>query len=154
VHGDGKGNPSTKTNKKLKNQKASQQGIMYKNDTELNNALVYWAAVLRLSDWRIKGKLVRAWDLDYNKQGSCKWTLSRKEAHIKIMDTLDYDPDFIYPQDQEEVLVHELLHLHFAPFDKFDLDTLEGVAIEQAIQSIAAALIKVHREKSDGDGLV
>ena len=43
-------------------------------------------------------------------------------------------------------IVHELLHLHFAPFQESD-DTPKGVAQEQAINCISQAIIRGYTGK-------
>lgn len=57
-----------------------------------------------------------------------------------VLDPVDYPPDIITPYELEETLVHELLHLHFAPFMS-EHDTLERTLQEQAIDAIAKALV-------------
>jgi hypothetical protein len=48
----------------------------------------------------------------------------------------------------EKTLVHELLHLHFAPFAAPD-GTPEDTAQEQAIDLIAKALVAEHRKTQE-----
>lgn len=47
--------------------------------------------------------------------GECEWQLKTKIATIRILDPIDYPENLIIEQDMEKTLVHELLHLHFAP---------------------------------------
>jgi len=109
--------------------------------------LVEWKHRLRLQDWNIKVKVARGngLDLPCGVQGRCEWTLPRKEAFIRLMNPMDWDPDTCWPQDMEATLVHELLHLHFAPFDTFEVNTPEDTAIEQAIRAISDSLVQAKR---------
>lgn len=106
-----------------------------------------WQGILRLQDWRVFLRKTRARDMSNpDHQGECEWVLSRKEAYISLLDPVDYPPDAIEPQDEELTLVHELMHLHFAPFwtDKGE-DDPERIAMEQAIELTAQALVRLKR---------
>jgi hypothetical protein len=59
------------------------------------------------------------------------------------LDSVDYPLDCMVPQDMENALVHELLHLHFAPLE----DSSGNLFTEQAIESIAPGLITALRGK-------
>lgn len=101
-----------------------------------------WQAILKLQDWDIKLRLARYYDEP--NLGSCSWTLPKKMATIRIQEYNDYDPANKWERDQEITLVHELLHLHFAPFDADDGNHL-GLAQEQAIHAISVALVNLAR---------
>lgn len=120
--------------------------MIYKNDEELKSACEEWQKRLRLQDWVVKCKISRNKDVATNSQGHCNWVIQKKMATILILDPLDYPEDTMHPQDMEQTLVHELLHLHFAPFDD-ESDTPKEVAIEQAIDCIAYGMVQLHREK-------
>lgn len=70
--------------------------------------------------------------------------LSLKEATIRLLDPIDFPPDRDAPQDIELDLCHELLHLHMAPFAP-STNTLQDTMMEQAIESIAKALVSLKR---------
>jgi hypothetical protein len=79
--------------------------------------------------------------------GSCNWTLSKREAAVRILDPIDYPDDVVFDQDVEKTVVHELLHLHFAPFmGDYKPDDLEHIAKEQAIEAVAKSLVALKRE--------
>jgi len=106
-----------------------------------------------LNDWDIKIFIARERDMfNPGTQGGCRWELKNKMAIIKILDPVDYDPDIPWEQDMEKTLVHELLHLHFAPFDKYEADCMEGIVMEQAIDAIAKALVETKRENTSARG--
>ena len=114
---------------------------------ELEAACAYWCRQLRLEDWRV----YVTWD-DFHlakagRAATVSWKLCHKTAYIDVM-----VPE-LYPDDwHEDVkdwnchLVHELLHLHFAPFAADD-GTPEDTAQEQAIEFIAQALARLKRER-------
>ncbi len=120
---------------------------------EANRLLEYWQRQLRLQDWWIQVKIARGngLNLPAGVQGRCSWTLQRREAFIRILDPIDWDRDCVYPQDMEETLVHELLHLHFAPFDTFKAEGHKDIASEQAINAIAHSLVSLKRERGEKD---
>lgn len=104
-----------------------------------------WQKTLRLQDWDVKVRIVRQRDMDnHNAQGEVDWTLPKKSAAISILDPTDYPPNSWWGQDIERTLVHELLHLHFAPFVEEE-DGLKRVAEEQAIDCLAIALVALKR---------
>jgi len=121
--------------------------MIYKNDEELQAACELWQKRLRLQDWIVKASICRARDmLKEGVNGECRWVLEKKMANVRILDPVDYPDDLMEPQDHERTLVHELLHLHFAPFDR-EYDENKDILIEQAIDSIAYGLVNLAREK-------
>jgi hypothetical protein len=116
------------------------------NDEQLQERCVYWQKVLRLQDWEVSVQVTR--DRDFrgpHNQGECEWVIGTKHAAIRILDPVDYPPNRMWPQDMERVLVHELLHLHFAPFDSAEAGSMEDNAQEQAIESIASGMVMLER---------
>ncbi len=94
----------------------------------------------------MKVNLMRERDFNTNdSQGECSTVLTTKTAVIRVLDPLDYSPNAAWPQDMERVLVHELLHLHFAPFEA-ENGTPEDVLQEQAIDCIATGLVALDRQ--------
>lgn len=110
-------------------------------EQHLQELCAKWQKRLGLSDWTVKASLVRQYEMgDEQAVGHCNWVLSKRSASIKVLDPIDYPPDIITPYNPETTLVHELIHLHFAPF-MADHDTLEHILQEQAIDAIAKALV-------------
>lgn len=111
----------------------------------LDEWLAYWQAELRLRDWVADVQLVfrdrieSAWPA----LGLCHHVLQHKIAHIWLLHPEEYDRD--WQIDVEHTLVHELLHLHFAPFEYDTLKSLEGIAQEQTLNILAASLVKLKR---------
>ncbi|WP_028983321.1 hypothetical protein [Sporolactobacillus terrae] len=109
---------------------------------QLKEKLDYWQKRLRLQDWLIDLKITRKRDMEFDSQGECNYNLLKKMAVIRIVDSVDYDACAAFPQDMEWCLVHELLHLHFAPLHVERDDEAE----EQAVDLISNALVTVARE--------
>jgi hypothetical protein len=107
-----------------------------------------WQKRLRLQDWIITVKICRYHETDEGRQAEVTWALSKKMASIKVVNSNDYPPDCMAPQDMENALVHELLHLHFAPLTKGQEDDLY-IQEEHAIESITSGLITALKEKGD-----
>lgn len=111
------------------------------SETEIIERLAYWQEKLRLRDWLVQVHIKREKDFTQeNCNAYVHYNISNKSAFITIMDPKDFD-DWL-PQDMEWLLVHELLHLHFGPFD-----TRKNItAIEQSIESITYGLIQLERK--------
>ncbi len=118
-------------------------------ENELRARCAEWQKILRLQDWDVIMTVDRGRDLMPDSLGQCDWTLPTKQAHIHILDPVDHPPDLKWPQDMEQYLVHELLHLHFAPFSRFDHESLEHITMEQAVDLIACALVNLKRKSEE-----
>jgi len=107
-----------------------------------------WQRILRLQDWDIKVQV--SYDLGSYQAESC-YKLPKRMAIIKVIHPDAYqERNFLWPQDMEESLVHELLHLHLAAWQADDERTMEWVAKEQAIEAIARALVELDRKEVPG----
>lgn len=110
-------------------------------EDQLQEKLNYWQKRLRLQDWIIEVSISRGRDMLENSLACVNWELRKKMASIKILDQLDYPPDIMGVRNMENDLVHELLHLHFAPInDHFGEEGFYTTFEEQAIESIASGL--------------
>jgi len=111
---------------------------------QLDAWLREWQRILRLQDWEVKvaARRERAMHSD-ECEGCNRYQPELKRASIHIRDPLDDPEDADFPPDPETTIVHELLHLHFAPFyvTKGLLNTLQ----EQAIEAIAQSLVGLKR---------
>lgn len=126
------------------NEAGANDAIIFTRD-ELRQLCAEWQKILRLQDWDVVVQVSRRDDtFGHTNTGQVRYQLGLKQALIKIIDPIDYPTNVIYPQDMETTLVHELLHLHFAPFDADD-DTPAGTAQEQAIEAIAKGLVSLKR---------
>ena len=114
-------------------------------DEQLQEKLKEWQERLRLQDWIVRARICRRHELPSNSQGRVYVTLSKKMANILILDPVDYEPDNMLPQDMENSLVHELLHLHLWPITGDDEEGIYRIAEEQAIESITSGLLHALR---------
>lgn len=115
------------------------------NQSELEHLCREWQEILSLRDWDVKPSIKRQRDfIVKGNDAEITWNIQAKTVTIKILDPIDYPEDTEWPQDMEESLVHELLHLHFALFTADD-GTAEDIAQEQAINAIALALVRLKR---------
>ena len=116
--------------------------MIYDTVEEIQEACAFWQRTLGLSDWKVVVKLERLYDFPTNVQGQCTWNLERKEAVIQILNHQDWDPACDFEQDHVHTLIHELIHLHFAPFfceAKPDKETEK----EQANHAISRAILRI-----------
>jgi hypothetical protein len=70
---------------------------------------------------------------------------NKKTSLIVVLDPQDWD-GVEWAQDVEKTIVHELLHLHTAPFTDVSPPTYPLMLEEQAIESLAGAFVGLHRE--------
>lgn len=96
-----------------------------------------WQHILRLRDWNVVAHVVPKSEVP-DCRGDVEHSVGTKSAMIRIGDNLTVG-------EAAEVLVHELLHLHFAPFEAKVNGSAEDIAQEQAIQLIAEALVSQRR---------
>lgn len=121
--------------------------MLYSTDDEVQEACEKWKKILRLQDWVTKSGIYRERDMRLDGcNGECEWQLKTKIATIRILDPIDYPENLIIEQDMEKTLVHELLHLHFAPLYADTDDKSIDDAQEQAIDCIANALVNLNRK--------
>jgi hypothetical protein len=124
--------------------------MIYESEDQLQQDLDYWQKVLRLQDWDVEVNVVRARDMTLeNSAAAVTWVLPKRMASVTIMDPIDYPPGLMGEQDQEVSLVHELLHLHYAPFDETEKGSLPEVMLEQSIEAISRALVLLKRQAAN-----
>ncbi len=111
------------------------------NQRELQSKCRAWQRRLRLQDWTVTVDLVRhAPDVDI--LGRVEYSLLTKCANIKITNESSLAPRQKEDgYDMEEVLVHELLHLHFVSILELESKEPSYVAQEHVINVLAHALI-------------
>lgn len=113
---------------------------------ELQSLCTYWQKVLRLQDWDIVIRFKRIFDMQHETDGNIDYSLPNKSAIINILEPSDFDNP-CFPMDVEEVVVHELLHLHFHEADRPNGECPDSV--ECGIQKTAEALVKLNRKGGD-----
>lgn len=116
------------------------QEVIFTED-QLQQKCSEWQKRLRLQDWIVKARMCRAHELPVSSMAHVHYVVEKKMASIRIVDPVDYPPDSMVPYDMENSLVHELLHLHFAPLTGDESSVVE----EQAIECITSALLNANR---------
>jgi len=99
---------------------------------------------LRLQDWDVKIRFSREEEVggdgrtDFNKQ--------LKTATIQIVEEATFHTGvWKYTWDPEQILVHELLHLHFTEADFSEHGSPRYISLEQGIDLTAWALVRAKR---------
>lgn len=122
--------------------------MVYETAEQLEEACWWWQHELRIGDWDIKPELVRGYDLG-DKLANVDIHLEGNRATLKLVEWGDITPDVKADEgfaDMEQSLVHELLHVMFKPFeDSIKDDTLEHEFLEQSINKLSYALVKLKR---------
>jgi len=111
------------------------------SNEDLQDLCRKWQRTLRLQDWFVTVSYARFRELTDGAQANVAINFEKRAAQIRIMEPSDYPTtDIIAPQDIEQALVHELLHLHFASFDD-KISEFERTAEEQVLNALAAAFV-------------
>ena len=112
---------------------------------QLVNLMRFWQRRLYLNNWEIVLKLLA--DMPEDTEGNTSWSLANEQAVIRIISLTGFRRlQTPFPYQPEVILVHELLHLHFAPLqvpamDDEDKADPRSIAQERAIDHIAKALV-------------
>jgi hypothetical protein len=110
-----------------------------------------WQKLLRLQDWKIKIRFATDEELEeatgVEAVGACHSSPETREAQILIADVSVLE-EGDRQRDVENTIVHELLHVHFAPFQS-DHEAVK-LQHEQAIEPITDALLKLKRKNVTG----
>ncbi|NIK67915.1 hypothetical protein [Paenibacillus sp. BK720] len=112
----------------------------------LEDRLRYWQSKLRLMDWQVEIMFERGYNLGAD-IGRIHIFEDKRRALIRMTEANDWDPANLLPYDMEQVVVHELLHIHFYPLTR---DAGSNVtAEEQAIEAISWALVSLDRRADE-----
>lgn len=113
---------------------------------QVRRLLQKWAGRLKLADWEIMVTVVPKSELPENKSGLCSSVLTKKAAHVKILHPDDADPNWINAYDMELTLVHELVHLHVAPWALlYESGDHSEILLEQAVHTLSTSLVEADR---------
>jgi hypothetical protein len=131
--------------------------MIFISHDELCFHLTKWQAILRLKDWDISAHIVSKEEMNQSiedadceslYEGYIHANEETKEAEIKILDASYWTTEYWMMRDHELTLVHELLHIHFIPFEA-KKKSRKLIAQEQAINLIAKALVHLKRQGQD-----
>ena len=113
---------------------------------ELEELCKQWTKILHLENWDIKLFICHEKDFTgHDNQGEIDYIMENGDASIKILHPDSY-PNSPFEYDMEKTLVHELLHLHFAPFRPEDESSLNFVLWERAIETMARIMVDLDRQ--------
>jgi len=124
------------------------------SEEKLRELCAGWQEALRLKDWEVELRQVRVAELGTNTGfGECRSNPRKRQAVIRVLhpdDFLEVKPYWAPTEDttfeQERVVVHELLHLLFSPFDQtIGRETVGEIVLEQAINSLDTPLVELAR---------
>ena len=116
------------------------------NIQSLQKCCAEWQHILRLDHWDIYVGIQRKTAFEHDEaQGEISYNYATGDAIIKILDPIDW-PTTCVNQDMEKTLVHELLHLQFAPCEPPESDHLQCLLWERSIESTAIAMIRLKRQ--------
>ena len=114
--------------------------MIFADQKEAEQFLQEWQKVLRLQDWDLKIQIVRARDLvGGESMAEVTYKHTKRMAIINLLDPIDYG-EYLWEQNHEISLVHELLHLHFIGFEA-ESGTAEDDAQEMTIDVISKSLV-------------
>ncbi|MEW6769959.1 MAG: hypothetical protein AB1330_01015 [Bacillota bacterium] len=129
------------------------------SEDELSSLCSEWQEILGLQHWAISVSVNRAPDFESTppSTGRVKWQLDRLLAHIQVLSSLDYNmssaAEIGLPQDMEQTLVHELVHLLFVASNATRSDGgLEEILFEQGVDQVANALVALRRIQKAKEG--
>jgi hypothetical protein len=112
-------------------------------ESQVNEWVKRWQKRLGLHDWKIEAKIVRLSQLPKGTIANIHWSLPRKHATIKVLDSIDSTLSKIeLIRDTELSVVHELIHLSMA---KLPLDANNTELEEEAVKKISSALLALDK---------
>jgi hypothetical protein len=111
------------------------------NEDQVRGWVRKWQRRLALEEWVIESKVVRIWDLPQGAVANIHWSLPKRRATIKVLNSMDSNlaPHEI-PRDTELSVVHELVHLSMA---RLPLDPNHTEIEEETVKRISSALIEL-----------
>lgn len=112
---------------------------------ELQRICQYWQKRLRLTDWELTIRFASLEELPPDSQACVLPNLHARTADIMVLEPKAYEAAAYggRPQDIENSVCHELLHLHLAPWET--RNKAAEIQQEQAIESITGALVGLKR---------
>ena len=107
-----------------------------------------WQQILGLQDWDIKAHIKRQHEFSENCRAMIEPQHANKQALLYIIDAVDY-PSHDFDNDQEQALVHELLHILFNIFEPDEnSDPTKYMLWHQTLDFMATLLVAQNRSHS------
>ncbi len=127
---------------------AKAAGVL--SEERLARIITEWQIRLRLLDWDIEGRIVRAHELGDGNVGDVDTQEKKAWARVRVLHPADLDGQDLFLPDQaadwELVVVHELVHVLLHAALAADINVQQKQAEERAVHAIARALVQLHRE--------
>jgi len=116
--------------------------------------LSYWKKSLGLDPWEIKVVFRTRDDMKCGGEAEVEISESLRRAIISILTPEEYEKyeehNDLFPQDVEQTLVHELLHIPLESIAKPKAGTAEDIILENFVEQTAKALVNENRAHRDG----
>jgi hypothetical protein len=142
VYPEASGSSASRTTELSSVQSATTQAPIL-TEAQIAGWVKRWQKRLSLDDWKIEAKIVRLWQLPKGTVANIHWSLPRKQATIKVLDSIDSSvAKSEIVRDTELSVVHELIHLSMA---KLPLDANNTELEEEAVKKISAALLALDK---------
>jgi hypothetical protein len=111
------------------------------NLEQLKQRCGVWQQRMRLQDWSVELVFRSRAEMPSGRSGECKFLLAKKTAIIYLLDPAVADRSWL-EYDPELTLVHELTHLHLAPWNiYFSADDQDAeLLLEQAVHALSTSL--------------
>lgn len=130
--------------------------MTYQTNEQLAEAGAEWLKILRLTEWDVSFSIKRSSQMSSSSQlGSTSWRANHRKAIVQILDAVDA-AELDANSDQEQVLVHELMHLRLADLDitfrpeaDSPLSNVFDQQIELVVDSVAATMVKLLRSEAN-----
>lgn len=113
-------------------------------NTRLLDLCCFWAGILGLSHWTFRVRYAEKDKIPSNSDAHVVYKLCQEKALILIQKSEDSDAVEGFELDEEESLVHELLHLVFG---MVNVPRNANLCFDQAIDRVARGLVRLKREK-------
>jgi hypothetical protein len=144
VYPESSGSSASRTTELSSIQSATSQTPIL-TEAQIAGWVKRWQKRLSLDDWKIEAKIVRLWQLPKGTVANIHWSLPRKQATIKVLDSIDSTvAKSEIVRDTELSVVHELVHLSMA---KLPLDSNNTELEEEAVKKISAALLALDQQQ-------
>lgn len=134
------------------NERTPQEQVAYDHalfESMLRKECRAWQRKLRLQDWNVVVHLVRLNEMpDQDAIGAIFPHIERKDARMFLLSPMDVPllaAGFVHNEEINYALtiVHELLHLHMAPFTQSQ-DAAGIAAEEQAVNAISRCIVAAY----------